>query len=426
MPFVSWNPNAVPVGYAKDDGITELLEITDKSKTEIRALIEKGNYGQAISILDGLLTRHPQDAEAHILKNNAYVAMSGQKAVTIGVISSWHGAEREGFQLLYGYALAQSDLNGERVGKRPSIVLQLNDDRSDNERLLESVSEMAKETDIPLLLGPYTSQQARLVAPIVNSLGLPTLTPVASDPQLQSTGRYLLCVSDTDVKKVQALAQRLYADGGRQAAVFANEGSILSRSLAEVFVETFQGLGAKIVINETYPPNQLDYSQQVSQVSQAGADCVFLGEYRVQPVIGFCETMTRMEVDALIAAQTPGYAETIFRNGPQSVDGLYVSTYYVPESPGAKNPAFVREFRQTFGGRSPSHREAQAYDSLRVAVDAVDHAGMDRQKVLEYLESLGTSQPPYNGVSGTFGPGDKLDRRVPHILRIEKGSYRLL
>ncbi len=426
MPFVSWNPNAVPVGYAHHDGITDLLDETERSKDDVRALMKNGDYGQAISILDGLLTRHPQDAEAHILKNNAYVAMSGQKPLTVGVVSSWHGTEREGFQLLYGYALAQSELNAARVGKKPPIMLELRDDRSDNERLLEIVQELAKDSSIPVVVGPYTSQEARLVAPILNSQGLPAVTPVASDPQLLSTGRYLLCVSDTDIKKVRALAERLYEDGGRQAAVFANEGSILSRSLAEVFLETFQSKGGKIVLNETYPPNQLDYSQQVAQVSEKQADCVFLGEYRVQPVIGFCETLKRMNVPALVAAQTPGYTESIFRNGSEGVDGLYLSTYYVPEGGTPENAKFVREFRQTFGGRSPSHREAQAYDSLELAIEAVDTVGPNREKVLEYLEALGTSKPPYQGVSGTFAPSKNLDLRPPHILRVEKGSYRLL
>ena len=426
MPFVTWNPNAVPIGHSRHDGITDLLDETERVKDEVKILMTSGNYSQALSILDGLLTRHPQDAEAHILKNNSYVAMSGQKPVTIGIISSWHGSEREGFQLLYGYALAQSQLNAHRVGSNPLISLQLHDDRSDNERLLEIVQEVAGDPSIPVVVGPYTSQEARLAAPLFNSRGLPALSPVASDPQLLSIGRYLLCVSDTDHQKVKALADRLYADGGRQAAVFANEGSILSRSLAEVFIEAFQAKGGKIALNETYPPNQIDYSLQATQAQSKGADCVFLGEYRTQPVIGFCEAIKQLGLNLKVAAQTPGYSESIFRNGPEAVEGLYVSTYYTPEGGSSANTAFVREFRQNFGGRSPSHREAQAYDSLRLAVEAVDAVGADRQKVLSYLENIGNKKPPYQGVSGSFAPSKNLDLRPPHILRIEKGAYRLL
>ena len=426
LPFVSMNPTGAPTDQEGRDSVTELLESTEEVKEQARKLLAEGEYEQAIAVLDALLTRHPQDAEAHILKNNAYVAMSGQPIMEVPVISSWHGGEREGFQLLFGYALAQSQLNRARMSKKPLISLKLYDDRSDPERLLEIIQEILDDPKVAVLVGPYTSQAARLIAPLVNGKGLPTLTPVASDPQLLATGRYLLCVSDTDIKKVRALAERLYDDGGRKAAVFANESSILSRSLAEVFVETFQEKGGLIACNEAYPPNQLDFALQVQLAKDKQADCIFLGEYRTQPVVGFCETIQRLGLKARVAAQTPGYSENLFRNGKEAVEGLYVSTYYVPEGGSADNQRFVQEFRQTFGGRSPSHREVQAYDSLKLAVMALDAAGVNRAKVMEYLEALGTSKPAYQGVSGTFAPSKNLDARPAHILKVSQGAYQLL
>jgi serine/threonine protein kinase/ABC-type branched-subunit amino acid transport system substrate-binding protein len=425
LPFVSMGPN-MPLDANGHDPITELLEDTEESKNSARALLAEGKFEQAIATLDALLTRFPQDAEAHILKNNAYVAMSGQQVLEIPVLSSWHGVEREGYQLLFGYALAQTLLNKERLSKKPLLSLKLYDDRSDSERLLEIIQEILNDPKAAVLIGPYTSQAARLVAPLVNGKGLPTITPVASDPQLLATGPYLLCVSDTDAKKVRALAERLYKDGGRKAAVFANESSILSRSLAEVFVETFQSQGGLIALNETYPANQLDFARQAQIVLDRQADCVFLGEYRTQPVVGFCETLRRMGLKVMVAAQTPGYSENLFRNGKETVEGLYLSTYYVPGVESTENRKFLREFQQMFGGRVPSHREVQAYDTLRLAVDALDAAGLDRPKVLQYLKAIGTSKPAYHGVSGTFAPAVNLDARPPHVLQVREGAYQLL
>lgn len=426
LPFVSMGPSGRPAGSVGQDPIMELLEETEAGKERARTLLAEGKVEQAIAILDDLMTRYPQDAEAHILKNNAYVAMSGQEKLEIPILSSWHGAEREGYQLLYGYALAQSELNKERLSSKPLISLELYDDRSDPQRLLEVIQEILSDPQVAVLLGPYTSQAARLVAPLVNGKGLPTITPCASDPQLLATGPYMLCVSDTDIKKVRALAERLYLEGGRNAAVFVNESSILSRSLGEVFVETFQSKGGLIALNETYPPNQLDFSLQVQQAREKQVDCVFLGEYRTQPVVGFCQTMRRLDFHPLVAAQTPANTENLFHNGADAVEGLYVSTYYVQSEDSAANRRFVRDFRQMFKNRAPSHREVQAYDSLRLAVKALDTAGVDRAGVLKYLQSVGTSAPPYAGVSGEFAPSTNLDAREPHILRVTRGSYQLI
>lgn len=426
LPFVSLNPSGLPVEQSNQDPIHELLEQTEASKERARRLMEEGKLEPALAALDALLTRYPQDAEAHILKNNVYVALSGQPNWEIPVLSSWHGVEREGFQLLFGFALAQSQLNQARNNQNPLIRIRLHDDRSDPERLLQIVQDILQDPQAAVLIGPYTSQFARLIAPLINSKGLPTVTPVASDPQLLTTGRYLFCVSDTDIKKVKALAQRLYRDGARKAAVFANESSILSRSLADVFRETFQQQGGEIALNETYPANQLDFTRQAQQAERDGADCVFLGEYRTQPVIGFCETLQRLNLPLKVAAQTPGYSQNLFRHGADAVQGLYVSTYYVPEEQTPEAQRFLRHFRQMFGGRAPSHREAQAYDTLEMVVGALDAVGPERSKVTEYLETLGASRPPYQGISGPFAPSKNLDIRPAHVLQVDKGSYRRL
>ncbi len=261
-----------------DDLIADLLEKTEETKAMARQQLEEGRFKEAIANLDALVTRYPQDAEAHILKNNAYAAISRGPLYKIPIVSSWHGVEREGFQLLYGYALAQSEINSNRQPGLPRLYLELRDDRSDPQRLLGIVEELAANQEMPLLLGPYTSQQTRLIAPLVNSQGLPTITPVASDPQVLSSGRHILCVADTDTKKVEALADLLYQQGGRRAAIFTNDGSIISRSLGDTFIQRFQQQGGLIAFHESYPPNQIDFSLQVQEARRNEAECIFLGE----------------------------------------------------------------------------------------------------------------------------------------------------
>lgn len=422
IPFVTWTPSYTN----SNDPIAELLQETEPGKAQAKAFLEKRQYQQAIAILDELATRYPQDAELHILKSNAYAAMSGQPLLTIPVISSWKGIEREGFQLLYGFALAQIQLNRNRLGQKPLIELKLYNDESNSEHLLKTVQELASDPKVSLLLGPYTSQASRLIAPVINARGLPTITPTASDPHILSTGRYLLCASDTDTKKVQALAQKFFHSGYRSVAVYTNESSILSRSLAEEFMTTFQDLGGHVVCDEAYPANQLDFTQQVQRAKERQAQAIFVADYRTQPVIGFCQTLKAQGLTLAIAAQTPGFASNLFRDNPKIVDGLFLSTYYVPEGGNSQNRVFVQQFRQTFGGRSPSHREAQAYDSLLLAVQALDSVGPNREKLLTYFDALGVTTPAYQGVSGQFALAKALNLRKPHILQVQNGTYNIV
>lgn len=426
LPFVNLERSVVVRSSSGDDHIAEIMAETDPTKKQARALLEAGKYEEAIALLDALFTRYPQDPEALILKNNAYAALSGLETYKIPVISSWHGSDREGLQLLFGFGLAQTQLNRLRVNKKPLVVLDLYDDRSKTENLLSIATKLAEDEKVNLVLGPFTSQQTRLIAPITNGKELPVLAPVASDPQVLSTGRYIFSAADTDTKKIKALASHLYDSGRRKAAVFGDGSSIISRSWSDAFLEEFQARGGLIALADEYPDNQVDFTSQVAAARNTGADCIFLAEFRIPPVINFCESVKASGIDATVGAQTAAFSESLFRHGEGPVDGLLVTTYYLPEGGGKEAKSFNREFRQTYGGIRPTHREVNSFDALEVAVLALDTVGQNRIKIQEYFASLGDSMPAYEGVSGEFALGKTLGKRAAYILKVENGVYKMV
>lgn len=424
LPFFISDSTGPSVAGTSEDQIAELLQNTDPLKAKAQELITAGKLKEAIALLDDLCTRYPQDPEALILKSNAYAQLSELDTYTIPILSSWHGPEREGLQMLYGFALAQLELNRERIGKKPQILLNLHDDRSNNENLLSIAGDLASNPKTPLLLGPYNSQQTRLIAPLTESKGLPVLAPVASDPQIFSTGRFLFSASETDIKKIQLLASYMYDSGFRKAAILSDSSSVLSRSWAEVFLEEFQAKGGLIAVSESYPNNQVDFSALVTEARDKGADCFFMAEYRVPPVLNFLESLKAAGWNPAVGAQTAVFSDNLFRRGEKLVEGLLLSTYYVPDSGSPANKAFTRDFRQVFESRKPTHREANAYDTLRLAVSALDEVGPDREKLREYFSSIGEKRPLYEGVSGKFGLDRNVGIREAHIIKVGQGTYR--
>ena len=426
LPFVNWQ-RASKASNNGEDRVTMILSQTAAAKSEAQAFMEQGKYEEAIALLDSLVTKFPQDPEALILKNNAYAAFSGSERYVIPVISSWHGSEREGIQLLYGFALAQSNLNRERLNnKQPLIELSLHDDRSDTEKLLSIAKELTTDESVKLILGPYNSQQTRLIAPIANSQGVPVLAPIASDPQVLSTGRYIFSAADTDAKKIAAQANYLYDKGCRKVAIFMDGSSIVSRSSGDAFLEAFQERGGLIAVAEEYPVNQVDFSEQIAEARAKGADCVFLAEYRLLPVINFCESLEATDWQPAVAAQTAVFSENLFRRGNEVVDGLLLSTYYVPEEGGQNSRDLSKEFRQTFGLSKPTHREVTAYDALTLTVEAIDAVGLDREKLTQYLTDIGDKVPAYEGVSGKFAVARTMGARAAYIIKVQEGQYHLV
>jgi serine/threonine protein kinase len=406
--------------------IIDQLRANSAAKDAARTKLEKGQYQEAIAQLDALVTQYPQDAEAHILKNNAYALISGGDLYRIPVVSSWGGQEREGFDALFGWALAQREINRDRSGDRPAVYLELYNDNSDKETLLEIVKKLSSDPKVPLMVGPWTSQQALMIAPLVNEAGLPTITPVSSDPRVLTSGPNVFCVSDTDINKSRVLADYLYEQGKRKVAVFADRGRYVSRTVAGLFSERFEELGGEVVLQDDYPDDQVDFSSRAKKAREREADCIFLAEYRMEPIVSFCRSLKSMNWDAPLATQSASFSTELLRRGGESVEGLYLSTTYVPEYASPEQTAFQESFQKTFGKRQATHREAQVYDSLTLAVEALDAVGPDRDKLRKYLTSIGRETAPYHGLSGDFAPSKRLNARKAYVVKVFNGDYQVL
>jgi ABC-type branched-subunit amino acid transport system substrate-binding protein len=73
--------------------------------------------------------------------------------------------------------------------------------------------------------------------------------------------------------------------------------------------------------------------------------------------------------------------------------------FWHPSQPDSLSREFVARFLRS-AGRSPRHDDAMFYDATALIVEAVRTVGPDRAAVRAYLEQLGRSRPPYQGVTG--------------------------
>ncbi|MCA9794096.1 MAG: ABC transporter substrate-binding protein, partial [Candidatus Eremiobacteraeota bacterium] len=402
----------------------EVLERTRAKKTEARELLKKGDYSAAINLLDDLVTRYPEDAEAHILKQNAYALMAG-KHHSIPIITSVTGRDAEGFQLLYGLAMAQAELNQNGGVQGEPLVLDIYDDESEVSVALALIQTIAKNPDYPLAIGPFTSQNTIAVAPVANRDGLPLLAPVASDPRVWALGENVFTCSEPDVRKVQALADYFLAKGLSRGAILRDESSIVSRSTAEEFTDYFQEKGGYVALYSSYQQSTTDFGPILGDLAEAKADFVFLADYRIAPVTGFLNQLRSQSLVLPVASMNAAFGDELLHEGRGAVDGLLLSTYFHPDAPKPEIQKFSRDFAREFSGLTPSHREANAYDSLLLAAQALDKVGFDRAKVRAYLDSIGESTPAYEGVTGSFSPARRLNKRQPYLVRIRGGRFLL-
>jgi len=407
----------------------QILQRTAPLKAQLREA-----DGDEISKIEALVKSYPLDGEAQILLSNARARKSRRPLLEIPVFGAVTGSEYEGIQMLNGIAFAQREINDSggildaadpACGKK-MIVLNFVDCQSRQDLTLEGYLRVADNQKLAAALGPWSSQQLIAVSPIVESAGLPTLAPTASDPRTSQLGKNSLTVADSDLGRVRALARQLILLGLRRAIVIRNDESVVGHSSSADFEQIFQALGGKIVEERSYLQETKVFDQALVDLDKVTADCIFLPEYRTGVVMNLTRHLRARGLQQRIASLASLHSEWPPRENAQELNGLMVCSFFYAQAPDPKIQDFVRRYQAFTGSPTPSHREAYSYDALKLMGRAIEEVGFRRQSLRDYFDSLGQSRPPYRGISGEFVPSRRQELRHPYLLEVRDGNLNLL
>lgn len=402
-------------------------EIVNPEKEKARELLAKGEIRQAATVLDQAVTRHPADAEAHIMRENALASLAGVEPLRIPAMMSITGVDApEGYRLLHGLAAAQSEINRAGGVNGRMIVVDLYDDGSDTERALEVAQKVLKDPRYLAAFGPFNSQRTLAVAPLFNAGQMAILTPVAADPRVWEAGQYVFTSSDSHFPRIRALAHRLIAAGYRKGAVLVDRDSVLSATMAGYFTEQFEALGGKVEVDLTY--TDIEFSQQIEALRATRPDFVFFSDYRGAVLANFARDLREAGLDMTIASQVAPFTRDLVQEAGPDAEGILLSGYFHYDSPRPEVQEYDRRFHQLYGDLDPSHLDASAYDAAKLLFRALADGVKDRASLRDYFASIGADggRPVFHGVTGTFALARRLDKRDVYLIQVHDGNYRLL
>ena len=118
--------------------------------------------------------------------------------------------------------------------------------------------------------------------------------------------------------------------------------------------------------------------------------------------------------------------------GGPAVEGIILAGYFHSESEDPLSQDYSKRFRELFGGISPSHLDASAYDATKILLSAYKAGVHTREGMQAYLASIGAdpqmagARPSWHGATGKFSLSRMLDIRDVYLIRIERGRYHLV
>src|SRR5690348_1888685 len=357
---------------------------------------------------------------------------AGTDTVFIGV-----AAARTSVAYFRGAQLALDRLNTERpkelapLGMRMPAVVQTT-----------QVAVAARFRDDPAVIGVVGhtgSAQTMEVAPIYADAAnggkhaIIAVTPTATNPQVTRVSRWIFRVCPTDVDAARALA-RFAIDSlhvQRVAVVYRND--LFGRGFSRAIAPELNSSSVTIAERDPYLANITEYQAYAARIARSGIEAViFAGggvdaadlvralhtESAHPAILGTDDVASILDgVKPIVPNATPvarGRRRQRPLEPPAADDralfrGVRFTAFYDPtRAADGDAKQFAADYTHRFGV-APTPQAALAYDATMVIGRAELAVGPDRNRIRDWVASIGNTLPPLHGVTGDIGFDDHGD-----------------
>lgn len=352
---------------------------------------------------------------AAILLLAAGIATAAEERPVIGALLPLTGKQAAlGNRVLDGL-IAGLDLFDRR--RAAPVELRIENYGSDPAAVNRAVAKLADEVRVLAIIGPPEFEAARVAAKAAQSAQVPLL---ALSPVVASEGPRDFVFSDqrSDEREARTMASYAVKDLGLTRLVVLYPENAYGTAMMNAFRAEVQRLGSKVRRVQSYNPNQTDFSGEIKKLAAIRAPRPSTKKKGAEPAK---TPPPVLDFDALYLPDAFRRVRMILPqlafHDVRGVQLLGTSQWYVPEGIRKEMDYFegsvltapffaesskrsVMNFTDTFfgaTGREPDYREALAYDTSRMLLDALRDRGVtDRRTLRDRLRRI----EAFEGVTG--------------------------
>jgi branched-chain amino acid transport system substrate-binding protein len=296
--------------------------------------------------------------------------------IPIGAVEILSGpASAYGIAIRQGFELALSEINKVGVLNGRHLVLTVEDSAGNKDQAINAARLLVGRDKVVAVLGPTLSTEIFAVGPVVNARHIPEIGTSTTATGVTDIGPYIFSTALREADVIPVAIAAAAAKGAKSIAILYANDDAFSKSGFDVMKAAAEQHGMKVLATEGFATKDTDFSAQLTKIKALKPDAVGISAL-VEPVSG-----------VLLQARQLGFGpETIFIGGNGSnspklgeiaghaADGLIVGTPWAAAKPDPKNRAFVAAFREKYG-KDPDQFAAQAYETIFLLAQAVDHSG---------------------------------------------------
>ena len=345
-------------------------------------------------------------------------------AIKVGLIGPMTGdAASYGVSVAQGAELAVGEVNA--LG---GVQLELNvqDDEHDPEMSVNAYNTLW-DWGAQMIIGTVTTSPCIAVASEAFNDRMFMLTPSASSTDVIADKDNVYQICFTDPAQGSASAQYIAEHGlATKVAVIYNNADAYSTGIYQTFEAEAAELGLEVVAVATFTNETTDFSVQLTQAREAGAELVFLPIYYT-PASMILQQAANMEFKPIFFG-VDGMDGILNIEGFDTslAEGVMLLTPFSADATDELTVNFVTNYEAAYGA-TPDQFAADAYDAVYTIYAAINAAGITADTpteeccdlLIEAMQGL-----EIEGVTGTMTwDATGAVTKTPTAVRIENGVY---
>ena len=278
-----------------------------------------------------------------------------------------------GLATLHGAEIAVEEVNA--AGGKYKIELINEDDEHNVEKVINAYN-AALDAGAQMILGTTTSKPCEAAGAQGYVDRVFFLTPSASSTAVIEDKDNVFQICFTDPNQGAASAQYIAGHQlGTKVAVIYNNADVYSTGIRDTFVEQSKELGLQIVSETTFTDETTDFTVQVADAQNAGAEIVFLPMYYT-PASMILQTAAAKEYKPLFFG-VDGMDGILDVEGFDTslAEGVMLLTPFVATAQDEKTVNFVTKYKAAYNEK-PIQFAADAYDGIYILIEAAEKAGI--------------------------------------------------